>query len=201
MSDRAPRAKQRIDYGPDANQFGDLWLPAGQEACPVVVFIHGGYWRARYSLDHVDSLCQALAGAGFAVWNIEYRRVGQQGGGWPGTFHDVVQGVQHVSSLATTFPLDVQRVVLMGHSAGGHLALWAAGAHRLPAADGFGVTELLPLRAVIALAPVSDLRCAWELHLSQVPPPSCWAAGRTICLSVTQSLRRSRCCRWVCRRC
>ena len=167
MSDRAPRANRRIGYGPDPNQFGDLWLPAGQGSHPVVVFIHGGYWRARYSLDHADFLCQALAESGFAVWNIEYRRVGQQGGGWPGTFHDVVQAIRHVRSLATTLPLDAQRVVLMGHSAGGHLALWAAGAPRLPAADGFGVAELLPLRAVIALAPVSDLRRAWELHLSQ----------------------------------
>lgn len=133
----------------------------------MVVFIHGGYWRARYSLDHADSLCRALAVAGFAVWNIEYRRVGQQGGGWPGTFHDVVRGVRHVSSLETTFPLNGQRLVLMGHSAGGHLALWAAGAHRLSAVEGFGVTEMLPLRAVIALAPVCDLRRAWELHLSQ----------------------------------
>ncbi len=167
LSNRAPRAKQRIGYGPDPNQFGDLWLPDSSSKHPVVVFIHGGYWRARYSLDHADFLCQALAEAGFAVWNVEYRRIGQPGGGWPGTFHDVVQGVRHVSSLETTFPLDVQRLVLMGHSAGGHLALWAAGAHRLSAAEGFGVTEMLPLRAVIALAPVSDLRRAWELHLSQ----------------------------------
>lgn len=133
----------------------------------MVVFIHGGYWRARYSLDHAGILCRALAEAGIAVWNVEYRRVGQQGSGWPGTFHDIVRGVRHVSSLATTFPLDAQRVVLMGHSAGGHLALWAAGAHRLPATDGFGMAEPLPLRAVIALAAVSDLRRAWELHLSQ----------------------------------
>ena len=133
----------------------------------MVVFIHGGYWRARYSLDHADSLCQALAEAGFAVWNVEYRRLGQQGGGWLGTFHDVLQAVQHVRILATTFALDGHQVVLMGHSAGGHLALWVAGAHRLPAADGFGVAEPLPMKTVIALAPVSDLHRAWELDLSQ----------------------------------
>lgn len=167
LSDRAPRVKQRIGYGPDPNQFGDLWLPAGPGPYSVVIFIHGGYWRAKYSLDHADNLCQALADAGIAVWNVEYRRVGQQGGSWPGTFHDVVQAVRHVRSLTTAFSLDAERIVLMGHSAGGHLALWVAGAHRLPAAKGFGVAEPLPLRTVIALAPVSDLRRVWELHLSQ----------------------------------
>ena len=124
----------------------------------MVVFIHGGYWRARYSLDHAGILCQALAEAGFAVWNVEYRRIGQPGGGWPGTFGDALQAVRHVQSLAATFPLDPQHIVLMGHSAGGHLALWAAGAHRLPAAGGFGVAEPLALKAVVALAPVGDLR-------------------------------------------
>ena len=198
LSDRAPRAKQRIGYGPDPNQFGDLWLPDSSSKHPVVVFIHGGYWRARYSLDHADFLCQALAETGFAVWNIEYRRVGQQGGGWPGTFQDVVQGVQHVRSLSTTFSLDVQRVVLMGHSAGGHLALWAAGAigsrsRRFRRSRPVAFEESDRTRPSQRPAPRGTFSSA------KVRPPSCWAAIRTKCRSAMPSPRRLSCCPWACR--
>jgi acetyl esterase/lipase len=131
-----------------------------------VIFIHGGYWRARYDLEHANPLCQALARAGLAVWNVEYRRVGNHGGGWPGTFADVLAALGHVRQLALAYPLDLDRVTLMGHSAGGHLALWAAAARRIPAGHALHDADPLALRRVVALAAVSDLRTAWDWQLS-----------------------------------
>lgn len=140
----------RIPYGADPNQFGELHLPAGPGPHPVVVFIHGGFWRAKYDLTHASHLCNAIAEAGCAVWSIEYRRVGQTGGGYPGAFEDVRAGAEYLAQIPG---LDRGRVVLAGHSAGGHLALWLA------------AQETMELREVIALAAVSDLRRARELNL------------------------------------
>lgn len=156
-----PAATARLPYGPHPSQFGDLWLPAGRQAAGTVLFWHGGYWRARYDLSHTNVLCQALAEQGLAVWNMEYRRVGEIGGGWPGTFDDVLLAVAGLAGLAERFPIDLGRVVLCGHSAGGHLALWAGAQVTL------GRVALPGLRGVTALAAVSDLHAAWQLHLSQ----------------------------------
>ena len=160
-----PPADTTIAYAPDPLQFGDLRLPAGHGPWPVVVVIHGGFWKAAYSLDHIGWLCQALTRLGYATWNLEYRRVGQPGGGWPGTFLDVAQGVKYVRALARRFPLDLDRVGVVGHSAGGHLALWVAGAQRVPADSPLHVDDPLPVRGAVSLAGVSDLRRAWELRL------------------------------------
>lgn len=157
---------QRLRYGEAPEQVGDLYLPAASGLRPLLIFIHGGYWRARYDLEHADPLCRALAITGFAVWNVEYRRVGNPGGGWPGTFADVLTALSHVRRLALDYPLDLARVTLMGHSAGGHLALWAAAARRIPAGHALCEAKPLPLCRVVALAAVSDLRLAWDWHLS-----------------------------------
>jgi len=164
-----PRAQHRIPYGSDPCQFGDLWLPQPPGPHPVVAFIHGGFWRSRYGLEHAGFLCQALARSGLAAWSIEYRRLGDPDGGWPGTFLDVAQAIGHLRALAPQYALDLERLLLMGHSAGGHLALWVAGAGRLSPGDPLHVAQpsSLSLRAVVALAGVSDLRRAWELGLSQ----------------------------------
>jgi acetyl esterase/lipase len=146
-----PKADARIPYGSDPNQFGDLRLPSGKGPHPLVIFIHGGYWRAEYDLAHTGHLCAALTQAGFATWNIEYRRIGQPGGGWPGTMDDVRNGALHAQKLSN---VDMTRVVVSGHSAGGHLALWLA------------AQKAIPLRAVVPLAAVSDLKLAWTLKLS-----------------------------------
>lgn len=155
----APTAA-RLAYGGSPSQFGDLWLAAGHARDALVVFFHGGYWRARYDLLHAAPFCQSLAQRGIPVWNVEYRRVGESGGGWPGTFADVLAALRYLPELARRHSLSLQRVVLCGHSAGGHLALWAgAMAAREQATPG--------LRSVVALAAVSDLHAAWERHLSQ----------------------------------
>lgn len=162
----SPKADARIAYGPDQFDFGDLRLPNATGPHPVVVVIHGGFWRSMFGLEHIGHLCAALTSAGVATWSIEYRRLGNPGGGWPGTFLDVARAVNHVRELAQQYPLDLDRVVASGHSAGGHLALWVAALHRIPPGNPLHVPDPLPLRAAISLAGVSDLRLAWELGLS-----------------------------------
>ena len=158
-----PPADHREPYGEAAQQFGELWLPAATPVAtrlPVVLLVHGGCWRARWGLDHVRSLGTALAKEGFAVWSLEYRRIGDEGGGWPGTFQDVARGADHLRRLAERYPLDLDRVVAMGHSAGGHLALWLAGRGRLPADSPLRAPEPLALAGVVGLAPIADLAAA-----------------------------------------
>ncbi len=146
-----PPGGKRIPYGDDPNQFGELRLPTGDGPHPVVIFIHGGFWRERYTLDHATHLCQALADAGYAVWSLEYRRIGQPGGGHAGTTADIEAGARFLAQLSG---LDLDRVVVAGHSAGGYLALWLAS------------RRAIPLRGVVALAAVSDLKRAQDLRLS-----------------------------------
>ncbi len=161
----APAADRRLAYGGDPYQFGELRLPAGAGPHPAVVAIHGGFWRARYGLAHLGHFCRALTDRGFATWSIEYRRVGDAGGGWPGTFHDVAAGAAHLFAIAPEHGIDPGAVVAVGHSAGGHLALWLAGRGRVPAASPIGGPPP-PLRGAVAMAGVVDLRRAWELGLS-----------------------------------
>src|SRR5260221_7053344 len=121
-----PKANARIPYGADPLQFGDLRLPSSPGPHPTVIFIHGGYWRNAYNLDHAGHLCAALARAGAATWSIEYRRIGDPGGGWPGTFDDVLHGAEHLAKIGQRYNLDLRRLVASGHSAGGQLVLWLA---------------------------------------------------------------------------
>lgn len=119
----------RITYGEAPEQFADLYLPADADGeTPVVVLVHGGFWRAQYGLDLMVPLADDLVERGYAVWNIEYRRVGQPGGGYPGTLDDVAAAINELPELAEANSLDLDRVAFVGHSAGGHLALWAGGA-------------------------------------------------------------------------
>ena len=155
LSETPPPFDQKIAYGGDPLQFGELRLPKGDKfkpPYPVVVVIHGGCWLSQYGLGYMGHLSANLAAAGVATWNLEYRRVGDKDGAWPNTFSDVAHGVDYVRTLAQTYPLDVQRVVALGHSAGGHLAL-LVGARRPGAA-----TPPLPLRGVVSLAGITDLR-------------------------------------------
>ena len=149
-------ALQRHRYGSHRHQFGDLHLPAGGVATPlpVAVVLHGGFWRARYGLDLMDPLCTDLARRGWAAWNLEYRRLGRRsGGGVPATLDDVAAGIDHLAALDA--PLDLTRVVTIGHSAGGQLALWAPSRER----------ARVPVAGAVGQAAVSDLERAAELQL------------------------------------
>src|SRR5438045_2758869 len=118
LTSPAPRADARLPYGPDPLHFGDLRLPARPGPHPVVLVVHGGFCRARYDLEHTGQLCAALTAEGLATWNVEYRRIGNAGGGWPGTFQDVALAACHLRELAPKYNLDLEHVVALGHSAG-----------------------------------------------------------------------------------
>lgn len=152
-------ATARIAYGTDSLQFGDLRLPEGRGPFPVVVMIHGGCWVHRLaSLQNTTAFSDALRDAGVATWNVEYRRYDNPGGGWPGTMRDIGDAVDSLRGLARKYPLDLARVVIAGHSAGGHLALWAAARKRLPMDSPLYVEDPLPVHAAIALGGPGDLR-------------------------------------------
>ena len=148
-----PRVDARIQYGNDPLQFADVYLCAGGKPSPVVINIHGGFWRAAYGLEHAGHFCAALAKAGFATVNVEYRRAGDPGGGWPVTLDDIRTAYPYIVLHAREFGGDPERVVVTGHSAGGHLAVCLAAYER-------------SVSRVISLAGVLDLSRAYELHLS-----------------------------------
>jgi acetyl esterase/lipase len=176
----APGPDLVLRYGDGAEQVADFWFPAGGgAAAALVVFLHGGFWRAAYDRGHARPLAVALAGAGYAVVLPEYRRTGQAGGGWPGTFDDVARAVDVLPGLAReavagaagcaagpaasagtgwagTGSAGPGAVVLGGHSAGGHLALWAAARVGLPAGSPWAVA-VPSCGGVVGLAAVSDL--------------------------------------------
>ncbi|HWJ34736.1 MAG TPA: alpha/beta hydrolase [Steroidobacteraceae bacterium] len=147
------RSIETVSYGTSEHQVGDLYVPTAVHA-PVICLLHGGFWRMPYGRDHIAPIALDLVERGFAVWNLEYRRVGTPGGGWPGTMQDVGAGIDHLATLAAeTDAMDLSRVTVVGHSAGGHLALWSA-----------GQPTRVRLSAAVGLAPVADLRLAYELR-------------------------------------
>ena len=158
-------AQREIRYGDAPSQVGRLWLPRpGQRPAPLVVFFHGGCWLKDYAADHVFPLASQLTADGFAVWVPEYRRVGEEGGGWPGSFEDAKASLARVAALSLP-TIDYRRVLLAGHSAGGHLALWLAAQQRE------GEPAEMTLRGAVGLAAITDLRA--------------YAAGDNSCEQVT----------------
>ncbi|MFJ7749825.1 alpha/beta hydrolase family protein [Arthrobacter sp. NPDC097144] len=150
-----PCTTLRIPYGPDPEQYAELTLPQDPGHDGVVVIIHGGYWRSRYTAELGRPEAEVLAALGFTCWNLEYRRAGN-GGGWPETFEDISAGIDALGPAAREHGLDLSRVTVLGHSAGGHLAVWAAG--RSGAA--------VPVTAVVSQAGVLNLAEARDLNLS-----------------------------------
>jgi acetyl esterase/lipase len=152
-----PPADVRIAYGRDPNQFFDLRSPLGAKSSkklhPLVINIHGGFWRAKYNLDHAGHFCAALTAEGLVTANLEYRRVGNEGGGWPGTFEDIRAAYQFLVQHAGDRSIDPARIVVTGHSAGGQLALCL-------------VAHEPSVTRVVSLAGVVDLRRTYGLHLS-----------------------------------
>lgn len=148
----------RLPYGTDSSQYGELRVPAGPGPHPVVVLIHGGCFKAAYATARdLAPMGDALKAEGIATWKVEYRRLGQPGGGWPGTYLDVGRAVDQLRALAGRYRLDLDRVVLLGHSAGGHLAMWAAARPRVPAGSPLYLADPLPARGAIDLAGPLDL--------------------------------------------
>jgi len=168
-----------LHYGDEPDHVADLHLPPADSPDAdgsggqvlLTLFLHGGFWRAEYGREHTRPLAGALAEAGFAVCAPEYRRTGQPGGGWPGTFDDVAAAVDRLPALVAEatgglVASDSAQTLLAGHSAGGHLALWAASRHRLPPGSRWRVEESR-WRGVVALAAVSDLTGSYRKSLGQ----------------------------------
>ena len=151
--------EHRLAYGDDPNQIGELRLPAGRGPHPVVVLIHGGCWKAEYAtLGDLAPMGDALKAEGIASWNVEYRRLRQPGSGWPGTYLDVGRALDHLRQLPSAYSLDLSRVAVLGHSAGGHLAMWAGTRQRIPPTSALHVANPLPVGGVINLAGTIDMR-------------------------------------------
>lgn len=150
-----PQPDLQLAYGQDPNHFAELRVPKGSRLAPVVMVIHGGFWRAAYDLKHIGHLCDALRRDGLATFSVEYRRIGNPGGGWPGTLDDIAAAARFLSQNAARYNLDAKRITVTGHSAGGHLALWLA------------AEKPVPLRGAVSLAGVADLRQAYDLKLSR----------------------------------
>ncbi|MDJ0924636.1 MAG: type II 3-dehydroquinate dehydratase [Acidimicrobiia bacterium] len=147
---------ETYSYGPAEDQIADLRVPGGPGRHPVAVLIHGGFWRDHWLRDSMDPPAIDLTRRGWATWNLEYHRVGS-GGGWPVTLEDIANGIDHLAVAASDHPLDLDRVVAIGHSAGGQLALWSAVRPHL--SDGIpDPSTRVEIRGVLALAAVSDLR-------------------------------------------
>lgn len=153
-----PHAAHRIAYGADPLQFADLWLPKGGGPFPVAIMIHGGCWQSGVAgADLMDFAADDLARRGVAVWNIEYRGVDRPGGGYPGTFQDVAAAADALAPAAARYHLKLDRVVALGHSAGGHLALWLAARPRLAASSLLRTPAPLKIAAVVSLGGLPDL--------------------------------------------
>lgn len=155
-----PEPERCIAYGAEPSQFGYLRLPNGAGPHPTAIVVHGGCWRSQYDIDHIASFAHALRATGIATWTIEYRRVGDPGGGWPGTFLDVAAATDCLRLIAAEHQLDLTRVITVGHSAGGQLALWLAGRWKLPRKSAIRGGAPLGLKGVVSLAAVDDLRRA-----------------------------------------
>jgi acetyl esterase/lipase len=158
------QADYRLFYGKDSQQFGDLRLPTGSKPYPVAIIIHGGCWISKFAtLQNTAALSDALRDAGIATWNIEYRATDQTGGGWPGTFDDVGEAADYLREIAQKHQLDLSHVIAIGHSAGGHLALWLAARHQLALDSAVYTSHPLNLSGVLVLGGVPDMK-AYRAH-------------------------------------
>jgi acetyl esterase/lipase len=157
--------EERLSYGSDPLQFGELRLPQGNGPFPLAIIVHGGCWSAKLgglpeeavSLALVRPFAASLTDAGVATWNVEYRRLGNAGGGWPGTYQDLARATDFAKELASRYRLDLARVITIGHSSGGHLAMWLAARKNLPKTSLLYVPSPLPLVGVVSLDGLLDL--------------------------------------------
>ncbi len=161
-----PPFDERIRYGRDPLHFVELRVPRGRGPFPFLFVVHGGFWQSAYDLEHIGHVCAALTSKGIITCNLEYRRLGNPGGGWPGTFEDISLATDHILETASSDPrVDVARTAVLGHSAGGHLALWLAARHRIPKASPIYGARKRTVGGAVSLAGVCDLRTAWKQRL------------------------------------
>ena len=165
----SPKPELRCSYGKGPLRFGQLRLPKSSHTAegpiPLVIVIHGGFWLGEFDLEHVTHLCADLAEHGLATWCIEFRRLGNIGGGFPGTFLDVGAAADHLKEIAGAHRLDLSRVQVLGHSAGGHLGLWLAGRPGLPRESPVLKGDPIRISKVVGLAAISDLAMSWREKL------------------------------------
>ena len=155
----------RIAYGDHPLQFGELRLPDGQGPFPVAVVIHGGCWQSMFDITHIGRLAAALADEGIATWAVEYRRFGDPGADWPSAFTDVGRGADHLRIVAESYPIDLDRVLAVGHSAGGQFALWMAGRGSIESSSALYQADPLLVHAVLAVSPAPDLAAVQEMNM------------------------------------
>jgi len=161
-----PPGAIKISYGADPLQFGELRVPTGNGLHPVAIVVHGGCWASQVgkmdpvavSIANMRPLAAALTDAGVATWNIEYRRLGDPGGGWPGTYRDVAAAADALRGFARDRGLDLKRTLAIGHSSGGHLALWLAARRRIPPSSDIYTKDPIPLSAAVSLDGPGDLK-------------------------------------------
>lgn len=200
-----PKADATISYGPAAEQKVDVWLPKGKAPHKVVLMVHGGCWQTSIAdRTLMDWIADDLRSHGYAVWNIDYRGVDRDGGGYPGTFRDAAAAADALRTHAKQFNLDTGRVVAVGHSAGGHLALWLAGRAKLPKGSPLATNAPLKVARVISLGGLPDLEataaspdngCGTEVIAKLVGNPPHYAdtsVPRLLPLGVPQDLVNGR---------
>lgn len=159
MALNGPAPNAHLAYGSAPSQYAELFVPPGRGPFPVVVLVHGGCWVKEYQgITQMRNLAGALMTQGIATWNVEYRRVDEAGGGYPGTYQDVAAALDLLITSAAAHHLDTQRLLAMGHSAGGHLAQWLAGRPVLPPSSPLYRAHAFPVKQVIALGSLGDLR-------------------------------------------
>jgi len=159
MALNGPAPTAKLAYGAAPSQYAELFLPQGAGPFPVAVLVHGGCWTEKFGgIVQLRNMAGALAARGIAVWNVEYRRVDEAGGGYPGMYEDMHAALDTLAAQASAHRLDLARVVAVGHSAGGQLVQWIAGRARIPASSPLHRTSMLPVRAVVSLGGLADLR-------------------------------------------
>ncbi|MEX5744352.1 alpha/beta hydrolase [Massilia sp. X63] len=173
-----PAPTARIPYGEAPSQYAELFLPPGSGPFPVAVLVHGGCWTSNFGgIAQLRNMAGALAARGIAVWNVEYRRTDEAGGGYPGTYQDMHAALDLLAAQAGRYPLDLERLVAVGHSAGGQLVQWMAGRARIPAASPLHRAQTLKVPAVVSLGGLADLRNEAALIKSSCGRDSAELAG------------------------
>jgi acetyl esterase/lipase len=156
---KGPVPNATFAYGSAPSQFAELFVPGGPGPFPVVVLVHGGCWTREFGgITQLRNLAGALAERGIASWNVEYRRVDEPGGGYPGTYQDMNAALNMLAQQAGRYPLDLNRLVAVGHSAGGQLVQWLAGRPRIPVTSPLYLPDPLPVKKVVSLGGLADLR-------------------------------------------